>query len=348
MSSSNSFTNLVDIDIIKLQETHYKLIRQCLIVLNYTYKNDIYLKTDNTEWWLDDQSLNSLGKTGIIYNLIDIYYLKDDFNKFKEEVQKIVTSLINFELINFIVSLLSFPSLMLGYLIIPFFLNINIFKVKPLIFILTKIYIERINNNLIIIYSRLKATMNSGVEKEFENKIWLIRTIQDCRSFNSETSINPKIFLSLIGFLTAVLPVILKNIVFNDQVKKNLVNNFLEKIPFLDSISWQFIFLLFLYLPTTLILIFFIQSFRTKLLILDFFNIYSLETEIYQILNYQERDTKVENINFLLSLIQLFCVITAAICFIPSILDISETLKMFLGGSSIGVIIACEIFKRRL
>lgn len=91
---------------------------------------------------------------------------------------------------------------------------------------------------------------------------------------------------------------------------------------------------------------FLIKSFQVKYFILKLFNIYSLESKIYNILNYKDVDTQQENYKFGQLLIQIFF-INAIICFVPHILDLSYQIKLPVGIISILISLVLEISKRQ-
>ena len=272
MSSFNSSNNSVDF--VALQEAHYSLMKRCFIALNYIRtSHSPFITSDSRNWTtIEKNGLPNKHFSKIIYRTIDIYRLKESFEYIKVnclETKNYFQNIVSIQ--SFLVFITSLITTLLMFFVFPIsvlMLNFNIFKSKFLIFLLTKIYIENINNNLIVLYSRLKATMNSNDTYELKNKLWLTRSINDCKNFNSTfPGRTSKILLALIGLLTPILPVFIKNTTTNKWIKESL-----EKTPVLyNIISWQLIVLVVIFLPTIIILIFTINSFEIKLRILSFF-----------------------------------------------------------------------------
>ncbi|MBN3927241.1 hypothetical protein [Nostoc sp. NMS4] len=340
VSSNSSNTNNL-ISITDLQETHYQLMKGCVNTLNYISKTNFPFKTLNyADLSINKDLFSSNPELRFISKFIDIYEIKMFYIKIKEDI--LSEEEIILKIFFFLVSIFIF----LPYKLID---SINFFQLKFLTYIMTKLYIQNINNNLIVLYSRLKASMNSDIEEELQIKTWLTRSINDCKIFNANFSgFNSKVIIGILTFLTPALPVILRTLTSNNWIKPYLskLTALIKALSF-NIISWQFILLIVLYLPTIVILMFLIKSFKVKYFILNFFNIYSIESKIYNILNYKDVDTEQENYKFGQLLIQIFFIINAIICFVPHILDLSYQIKLPVGIISILISIVLEIPKRQ-
>ncbi|MEH2299906.1 MAG: hypothetical protein V7K88_12990 [Nostoc sp.] len=232
--------------------------------------------------------------------------------------------------------------------IIPMFLlSFKIFQFKRLILVLLEFYTKSLTDRLIVIYTRLKSASNLNIANNRQHRFWLIKTIEDCKNFsNTFNSIaSYKYIFPLFSGLTALLPVIIKNTFVSDFLK-----NFIKSPPHLNHIFVQLFVLLFLYLPTLIIILIFINCYLVMIYILNKFEVFDYENELYKKLenrvNIKRLDMNAGDQLYirLFFLLQIFFIVSSLVFFIPHLLDISFTIKIPLIFIILGLALACYVF----
>jgi hypothetical protein len=346
---SNDFKS---VNVEELQSIHYELMQRCIFALNYTSKKEFPLETTflQKDSSFSTQSISNLDRfRKIINKFIDIpsfiFYLYP-FTTIYNYLKLNKTENWFFHFINYIFILLLFVMLML--VLAPFMLvhSIKIFQLKIIILFMIKSYIKNINSNLSVSYSRLKTTVNSNeiFDLKYDFRFWLTKSVNDCKNFNDTlaTVSNSNIALKLFSFFIAILPNILKNSIVFDWIKI-----IVSQLPFSNLIDMKWLVLLFLYLPTSVILLILIQSYRAKMFILKQSGIYKLEYRIYKALNYDANNPLIDDLLSLKSLIQIFFIVTALLLFLSPVLDITIQAKFLLTIGLLGGVLNLQTSKSK-